>query len=944
MSITLTLKNFKKFDNKTFVFNISSVIRLFGKSGTGKTTILKAIAWCLYNKEKNSVIPFSKSKVITSVTLEFTSGILCSSKVIIKRSKPPLQINVIIDSFEYTSSEAEAKIQDFFGEESIWMCSSFLEQKQQNSFLQMSNPEKSNFLSSLVFTNESDFSKILETVSREIHKYDSSVKCNKGILENRMGSIKEKFSSISLQLGDLNYLKDSSSPKNKIHNYAHPNSSIYFLESISKIKLMDSISHYIDKIEKLKIRLTNIIEFNCRYNYQINTLNDLTSKKLNFDKKIFDIDSKINELLKINNKGSIIEIEKYHTRKNEINEKIKEFSKILEIRSKIDKLNWFDECLNISDSYMYDIEVIQEVRQSLSYMKFFDGKNKYNSNDEIIKIIQSKINNYRDIIDSQEIIKLEKNYIDINNKLDELENIQPKIVKEIPKWEHKTFSPPSFKELENEILKDQKSLECVLKELMDLEMFMSKLECPNCSVKLELENGILNMINIEGHSPDRDHQLHNKLTEMKNSLNASIKFKSDEKFNKLKIYNETLSNYAKEESRIKILQNSIINENKEIENFNNKLAKNIQKYEQEFQSLCKYIGNIALKLNYKDNPLEIFNHYNNKNLYQESELKNFRNKISDFTTIINRINKHSNLNFYKKPDFTAEQLKDQIRFQGIINSSEFTKEQILDKDILSKKTSLDLELKILNDKIHKFETLDSKIKELSKDKSIIEAQLSVVSSQIENFQLDETDEELSVDDLKDEIEINNNILKDLKLLENIVVEYNSLNELSKNISDGIIHLNKLYEYKEIVKSYQHDTFISKVNQLNYLINDICTHFFTNTEIIVKMKVRKEIKKGSSDQEKPHINFNISINGNKTDSIRTLSGGELDRFSIATTLAFRLLIPNNPFIILDENIASIDNETKSDVISYLQEIKQNKIIICVIHDCAGGIFDNEILLQ
>ena len=73
------------------------------------------------------------------------------------------------------------------------MCSSFLEQKQQNAFLQMSNPEKSNFLSSLVFTNENDSSKIINAVSMEINRTESIVKQNNAILESYRFRISKRY-------------------------------------------------------------------------------------------------------------------------------------------------------------------------------------------------------------------------------------------------------------------------------------------------------------------------------------------------------------------------------------------------------------------------------------------------------------------------------------------------------------------------------------------------------------------------------------------------------------------------------------------------------------------------------------------------------------------------------------------------------------------------------
>ena len=147
MNIILIIKNFKKFTSRTFKFRISGVVKLSGVSGSGKSTVIKAIAWCLYDIDKNNVIPYSikKAKTIsnnTKVSIQFSEGILCNESIVICRSKHPNKITIKIGNYQYENKEAQQKIIELFGDEKIWCASSYLEQKKQNLFLNMVQNDK----------------------------------------------------------------------------------------------------------------------------------------------------------------------------------------------------------------------------------------------------------------------------------------------------------------------------------------------------------------------------------------------------------------------------------------------------------------------------------------------------------------------------------------------------------------------------------------------------------------------------------------------------------------------------------------------------------------------------------------------------------------------------------------------------------------------------------
>ena len=89
--IKLTLKNFKCYENKTFVFDNGFVL-IEGQSGTGKTSILQAIIFVLFGKGKNLKM---NGKTSCSVNLEFED-------INIFRSKNPnkLLVNSVLENDE----------------------------------------------------------------------------------------------------------------------------------------------------------------------------------------------------------------------------------------------------------------------------------------------------------------------------------------------------------------------------------------------------------------------------------------------------------------------------------------------------------------------------------------------------------------------------------------------------------------------------------------------------------------------------------------------------------------------------------------------------------------------------------------------------------------------------------------------------------------------------
>mgnify|MGYP003658690279 CR=1 FL=1 len=129
-----------------------------------------------------------------------------------------------------------------------------------------------------------------------------------------------------------------------------------------------------------------------------------------------------------------------------------------------------------------------------------------------------------------------------------------------------------------------------------------------------------------------------------------------------------------------------------------------------------------------------------------------------------------------------------------------------------------------------------------------------------------------------------------------------------------------------------------ITELNDLLNEISSELFEDIiielEMFKKMKMKKDLK--------PQFNLLIHLKGNTYDNISFLSGGEKDRISICLTLALSI-ISNNPVILLDECMSSLDEEMRLKVLKLIKKYIPDKIIINVCHDSVQGYYDNIIKL-
>lgn len=99
---------------------------------------------------------------------------------------------------------------------------------------------------------------------------------------------------------------------------------------------------------------------------------------------------------------------------------------------------------------------------------------------------------------------------------------------------------------------------------------------------------------------------------------------------------------------------------------------------------------------------------------------------------------------------------------------------------------------------------------------------------------------------------------------------------------------------------------------------------------------KPVDKGKKIQSYK-IDSVISYKGNDYDNISQLSGGEFDRCTLASICGINSMLAS-PILILDESLASLDADTNTEIITFLKELSQDKLILVCSHEAIQGIFD------
>ena len=276
MVLTLSLTNIRCWEgNHKFKFETNFVL-LSGQSGKGKTSILESILYALYGKV-TKICTEGKTKCRVVMTLHTPTV-----KIKIDRSKGP---NKLIVDGKYDGTSGQKVIDRVFGSHKKFMLSSYIKQKSQNSFMNLSPTDKLEFIESLAMS-ENTSTNIKSHVKESIKNIQTELVCKQSEIKSLTEIIKtthhpgEKI-GMMCDLDYLTKLKDEVVDKTNLESRIHSNISIYNKQILDYTRRKAQL----DESEKTKIDCKNEIENLDYVNVDMNLYNEDYKLLVKLDKE-----------------------------------------------------------------------------------------------------------------------------------------------------------------------------------------------------------------------------------------------------------------------------------------------------------------------------------------------------------------------------------------------------------------------------------------------------------------------------------------------------------------------------------------------------------------------------------------------------------------------------------------------------------------------------------
>jgi len=442
----ITIEYFRCISKKIELNIIDNAITLIkGSSGAGKTTILQAIAWCLYGHIR-LVNPNNMTKVKTFVSIEINdkNGTTGNENLYIERSKNPNHLRVKVkNEDEYIDAVAQSFIDNKFGEYDIWISSCYINQSARNNFLTASNNDKLSFLHKIAFHEENPSEKIAQ-IDEKLVTIENDYKKSSILFEDESNRMKERMTNIDFkqklnkqQRLDLQYNIDMLKTEKLTlqENQKQYNINLGILKS-----LQSSLLHLTNEIKNL----TSLNKPVCPYNSSSLNENEL----LTLLEKRHEIASRLSNIKPIT--LPLNEVIYTESDLHDAIEKEKEYTTNYKLAQNL-KIVYSDESIQYH---------INNINLLLKYQNYFNYKKEYD-------ILLEKRNSLL-IDDSASRIEIESN-IDMPIKVETIE-----IEKEIER-----------------LLVEKGSLENHINHLIKNKDI---LVCPNCQKNLKHNNSVLYLV------------------------------------------------------------------------------------------------------------------------------------------------------------------------------------------------------------------------------------------------------------------------------------------------------------------------------------------------------------------------------------------------------------------------------------------------------------------
>lgn len=386
MKITLT--NFRCHKNLQLVIPNQGLIHLNGISGLGKSTIFNAIVYCLYNSIRS---PCTYSERSCCVLIEFED-------VIVERKSGPAFLKVLYKNETYKNDEAQAIIDQLFGNQELFLLSSYIKQSSSNSIVSMKASEQTSFIENLVLNNEQTL-KVKKRIKDNITQRESEL----SEIRNKLQIMQSQYEEKSEEYDSVKYDESIDTKDYTVESIAEAIATLR--EKIDKetkvyesmIQERDEMSDRLEEIKRQKLdRDRNLLEI------------ESIESKLE-EMKVYDLEEQsevLHNLEKAMEQAK--KYEEYKTKKKELEELQNTFFETLEKEvEEFESVN--SKYLNVElDSIEDEIEACEKEKILFEKKQQYISRFKdYNPNSSLTKknfksLISKEIKSFSDDLENAE--------------------------------------------------------------------------------------------------------------------------------------------------------------------------------------------------------------------------------------------------------------------------------------------------------------------------------------------------------------------------------------------------------------------------------------------------------------------------------------------------------------------------------------------------------------
>jgi len=1023
----IIISNFKCYGEEPseFQFSKGKITLLRGDSGSGKTTILEAIKWCLYGGNKN-IYPKGKTPKCY-VKLEINENFS------VYRQKNPsiLKVESVTDgkTVEYEDVAAQNIIEDLYGSKDVWYSSSYISQKSRNHILTVAPNGKIDILNKLSFHGE-DPRECIDKINNKIKEYNNEYKSSSSLLNNDIKEFNEKTEKekpdMKTYLNDEEYEKEKETHRSNkellqslIQKQIEQASRIGTYKTLKQRKaVIDDKLSALEEFDENALQILN--EELKETNQYIHNTKELASVRHDLScedykgEKLEDIQEAYEEIAYT--EEDLSKAREKESRRNEnktkcgiacvsydqnsIQTAIQDIEDTLKIQNNIQNLhnerqiymnNYEKELTNYNErkeayikqkqlehkSYINDLNKIYEE----THDAWMNRKNKHDrSFEENLKQYKKRKeafeNRYKYLLkefkDRKE--KHEKSY---QNSLAEFrnryENAKRKFEEEVAKYinrknkfEEKTRKSLEYynsridqtrkefdlRQKEEKVLREQykdliskpiSSEEDVIKQTLYIEKLKSYrdiMECPHCHSGVRLKDGSLESAQNPISNIEEDiRKQETFLVEIKNGDYRLKQIKNLENEIRMK----KVPSWEEYSKHIEKPSTEEFDEEKPVFVFEEKEPLK-EEFEEKEPLKEEFEEKEPLKEEFEEKepvreqikPLEILFEEKEPTLSIPPHLKDIEEPINVST--VNTL----------KRDIVI--LKNVVYYEEVVPSSSHIYNKLQLKNRLNK---LLIHIKIYEEckkKLENSRTDYRNVSQIEKDikscsegiysKKNLQNETLEIEQKIKNIEIDESLDE-KVKNFQEEINNKDKFLEDSVYARFITSEKNKLKQRRQYLIDLNTKIEATNKLKILARNIETYFLDSVVSELNRHLSIVLPSIF-DEPIEVTASLIKEMK--SSNKTKISFNLVCVHDGKIHDSLEEMSTGEIDRISIAITIALNM-ISNSPILMLDETITSIQTDLRDRCINIIRNnIVKNKSIVSTTHESIEGHYDECITLN